>query len=188
MRNLRYISSVLMIFLFSCEKFDLLEEVITIPAEVCNDLDTCYVWNGHLVVSEHRTSDNATELTLLSLYEWSDMPSANHVADSALVHIVAEGYQEMDLSEWHVPTLEEAKPLRAAYGEGSTSLERLNLILSEVEASPMSNEARYLCNDGQKSFSLADGTSISNAGSKSVGYRLRLMKRVLNHNLYELFE
>lgn len=163
--------------LWSCEKLDLSNVNEVTP--LYGTIDTCYVWNGHAVASEKRTDSGGVELLLLSLFEWSDMPSANHVTDSTLVGIIANGYQEMDLCEWHVPTQEEAKYLKTAYENGSVSLERLNKILMSNEALVVSGDARYLCNEGRKSFSFASSTSITNAGSKIKTYRLRLVKRVV---------
>ena len=166
-----------MVGLWACEEFDLSDDNDASLSD--NTIDTCYAWNGHVVVSEKRTASGGIELLLLSLYEWSDMPSANHVTDSTLVRIVVEGYQEMELSEWQVPTLEEAKYLRVAYESGSDSQERLNKILMANDALVVSGDARYLCNEGRKSFSFASGTSTTNAGSKIKTYKLRLVKRVV---------
>lgn len=177
MRYIIYIITILLVVgLWSCEKLDLSDDNDTTP--FYGTIDTCYVWNGHAVASEKRT-DSGVELLLLSLYEWVDMPSANHLTDSTLVGIITNGYQEMDLCEWHVPTQEEAKYLKTAYESGSVSLERLNEILMSNEALVVSGNARYLCNEGRKSFSFASDTSITNAGSKIKTYRLRLVKRVV---------
>lgn len=177
MRYIIYIITVLLVFgLWSCENLDLSD--VNDVSLSDNTIDTCYAWNGHAVASEKRT-DSGVELLLLSLYEWADMPSANHLTDSTLVGIIANGYQEMDLCEWHVPTQEEAKYLKTAYESGLDSHERLNEILMSNEALVVSGNARYLCNEGRKSFSFASGTSITNAGSKIKTYRLRLVKRVV---------
>lgn len=166
-----------MVGLWSCEKLDLSDDNDVSLSD--NTIDTCYVWNGHVVVSEKRTDSGGIELLLLSLYEWGDMPSANHVTDSTLVGIVAKGYQEMELSEWQVPTQEEAKYLKVAYESGSDSQERLDKILLANDALVVNEDARYLCNEGRKSFSFASGTGIANAGSKIKTYRLRLVKRIV---------
>lgn len=164
--------------LWSCEMIDISETSEPGASTSTSHWDSCYVWNGHIVVSSQLNDDGKTELLLLSLHEWSDMPSTNHVTDSALVRILAEGYQEMELNDWHVPTQDEAKRLREAYSVGSAAWNRLNRILLSNEASGLSEDARYLCNEGRKSFSFASGTTISNAGSKAKSYHLRLMKRV----------
>lgn len=177
MRHIIYIGAMALTSAFwSCETVDL-SDVNNSSTSGAN-VDTCYIWNGHIVVNEKRSDSGGIELLLLSLYEWSDMPSANHVTDSTLARVVAERYQEMDLCEWHVPTQEEAKYLRTNYESGSVSLERLNTVLAENDALVVSGDARYLCNEGRKSFSFAPGTSIANAGSKTKTYRLRLVKRV----------
>lgn len=178
-----YIGIAWIVFLGSCEKINLEQssaQKITNPTqEDANYQQKCYVWNGHVVVGERLLTDGRTELLLLSLYEWSDMPSANHVTDSAMVRLMSEGYVEMELSDWRIPTQEEAKRLLSAYAEGSEALESLNLRLAEAEGIPLDCKARYLCNEGRKSFSFASGTSISNAGSKANSYCLRLLRQVV---------
>lgn len=47
-----------------------------------------------------------------------------------------------------------------------------------VGALPFDASARYLCDEGQKSFSFALSTTISAAGTKTTTYRLRLVKRL----------
>lgn len=162
--------------LCACEHIELSES--THDKQVSRFRDTCYIWNNHVVIGEQPTTK---EIILLSLYEWGEMPSANHISDSAMVGMMTYGYQELELGQWHVPTTEEAKQLKAAYGENNESLERLNLLLRKAEALELHNDARYLCDEGQKSFSLASGTSIANAGSKIKTYRLRLLKRIEMH-------
>lgn len=139
--------------------------------------------NGHVAVWTETTAEGETSITLISLYDWGEMPSANHEEKGALVSEVAKNYQEFDLTDWRLPTAEEAKLLKVEYGEGSEKLETLNKLLESVEALPLqvkvgTENARYLCEEGTKSFSLATGSTISNAGSKSENYRLRLFKTI----------
>lgn len=164
--------------LLSCEKIAFSEASVSEVLVSADNNDTCYVWRGHIVVGEYQSESGKTERILLSLYEWGNMPSANHAEDSAQVRILTEGYQELELGEWRVPTQDEAKYLRENFGEESVSWERLNGVFLNNEASVLCKDARYLCSEGHKSFSFASGTKISNAGSKVRNYRLRLVKCV----------
>ena len=167
--------------MISCENIDFPETNETGHTISLSYEDTCYVYNEHVVAGEYHNDNGKTELLLLSLYEWKDMPSANHVEDSDLVRIITERYQEMELSDWQTPTLEEAKLLRENYVTGSEAFGKLNKVFLSIDALEINGESRYLCNDGQKSFSFASGTNISNAGTKTSNYRLRLVKRMEKH-------
>lgn len=141
------------------------------------------VWNGHVAVWTETNAKGESSITLISLYEWGGMPSANHEEKGCLASEVTKNYLEFDVADWRLPTAEEAKMLKAEYGESSERLETLNNLLESVEALPLlpktgTENARYLCEVGTKSFSLAGGSTISNAGSKSENYRLRLLKTV----------
>ena len=162
----------------SCTEIAFTEEDESGASTSASYIDTCYVWDGHVVAGESRSADGKVGRILLSLYEWCDMPSTNHTEDGTLVRVVAEGYQEMELNGWDVPSVEDAKYLRETYCEGSEAWNRLNRMLMDNEAIAVGGNVRYLCDEGRKSFSFTSGTSISNAGSKSRSYRLRLVKRV----------
>lgn len=187
MRHTIFITALLMTFFVSCEKVDMPQDVpkdapqnsSSPKTDIPSSMDTCYMWNGHIVVGRHLHDDGRTELLLLSLYEWGNMPSANHITDSALVSIVTKSYVETDIEGWHIPSVEEAKLLKTSYGEGSIALSNLNKILLENDALVVGGDARYLCDEGRKSFSFAAGTNISNTGSKATNYRLRLLRQVI---------
>lgn len=139
-------------------------------------------------------------VTLLSLYDWAKLPSALNEANSTLASSIAQSYQEYDLAGWRIPTAAEAKALKAAYTSsqtttpafgtsiftsrsefGSPCFESLNALLLSVEASELqlsegTTNARYLCEQAQKTFSFAPNTTISTAGAKATNYRLRLVK------------
>lgn len=153
----------------------------------------CSIWRDH-VVALTTPIDNASPtaealVTLISLYDWSEVPSALNESSPTLAATIAQGYQEYDLTNWRIPTAAEAKALKAAYTpplssgpvlEGS-SFESLNAILRTLEASELhltegTTNARYLCEDATRTFSFAPNTTISTAGTKATNYRLRLVK------------
>ena len=135
--------------------------------------------DGHLVVFAD-TLANSIRVTYLSLAEFEGLPSANHISDSLRAKTIAAEYQEMDLSDWHIPTLEEAKYLRAFYPAFSEPFAILCSLLESASLQPIAitqgtENARYLCDEGRKSFSFLSSTSISKAGTKVTTYRLRLL-------------
>lgn len=83
-------------------------------------------------------------------------------------------------TDWRIPTVAEAKALKAAYSapasgglpsapvpEASASgLSDILTLLQQAEGLPLILDARYLCEGATRSFSFAPGTSISTAGTK----------------------
>lgn len=134
----------------------------------------------HLVVFADTIAPDSLRLTCLSLVEWTDLPSANHVSDSLASITLAAAYQEMDLREWHIPTVAEAQRLRSLYPADSVSFSTLNSLLTSASCAPLSvkdgsSNVRYLCDDAHRTFSFLPSTTISTAGTKSTSYRLRLL-------------
>ena len=141
---------------------------------------------GHLVIYADTIDARTVSLTCLSLVEWEKLPSANHVSDSLRAREIAAEYQEMDLSTWHIPSVEEAKRLRASYPADSEAFANLCSVLESASALPIalyqgSENARYLCDEGRKTFSFVPSTTISKAGTKANTYRLRLLSSFSIH-------
>ncbi len=124
----------------------------------------------HLVVTEN---------LYLSLMEWTDIVSANNEGNPRQAKEIAAEYNEGGMTGWRMPTAEEAKELKNLYG--GSNLASLNESLQALGGTPLSDidekgeKVRYLCDDGLKTFSFADNTTVSNAGAKST-YRLRLVR------------
>lgn len=210
---MRYSFLFLVLLLVSCGQLELadipennpssadlpLPDEDTLPSEtiLVSSLPTpCSIWQNHIValvtpVPEASASGSSEALvTLISLYDWGDLPSALNEANPTFASSIAQGYQEYDLSDWRIPTAAEAKALKAAYPapapgglpsapvpEASASgLSGLLNLLMQAEGLPLIPDARYLCEGGQKSFSFSLGTTISTAGTKTTTYRLRLVK------------
>lgn len=187
-RKLSRSTFLLLLLLFSCQKIDLTPEDTPVPdgSGLSDTLPTeiieveaiptpCTLWQGHIVaLVEPINGSSATPpfkegweglVTLLSLHEWSNLPSALHATNPTEASTLARGYQEYDLPHWRIPTATQAKALKAAYPA-----------VTVPEGLPLSPDARYLCEEGTKSFSFAPGTTISTAGTKATTYRLRLVK------------
>ena len=135
--------------------------------------------DGHLAVMADTLADSL-RLTYLSLAEWEGIPSANHISDSLRARVIAAEYWEMGLTDWHIPSLKEAKNLRALYPAYSGAFDTLCSLLESASLPPIaiyqgSDNARYLCDDAHRTFSFLSSTSISKAGTKVATYRLRLL-------------
>ena len=132
------------------------------------------VWDGHFVMFVDSLSPRVAELTLLSLKDWNKILSANSEQPLQATDTAAH-YIEYGLSDWSIPSEEQAKRIR-----DEITPHEMNQHLAETHADTMhvkdgSSNARYLCNEAAKTFSLAENTKISTAGAKTK-YRLRLVK------------
>lgn len=148
--------------------------------------DTCIVWNGHIGVNCEYLDNGLTDILLLSLNEWKDLPSANNLEEPELLQSICSDYQENGLGGWHIPNVAEAELLRDNYTNGSELFISLNLLMTNMGAMEMramngKENVRYLCDEGLKSFSLTRDTKISNAGAKSRKYTLRLVRHIVAH-------
>ena len=90
-----------------------------------------------------------------------------------------ESYSEGNLENWRIPTVEEARCLRNLFetnniNDKTYSLYWLNLALANIQGDRLDISARYLCEDGTKTFRFYPNTNITKAGSKTK-YRLRLV-------------
>jgi hypothetical protein len=93
----------------------------------------------------------------------------------------AASYTEDGMTNWSIPTRDEAKLMRTAIG--LDKLESINAVLKannipqlNVGESDKGESIRYLCDDATFTY-VWDGTSISKIGAKRT-YNLRLTKRV----------
>jgi len=125
--------------------------------------------NGHLLVTEN---------LYISLIEWTDLVSAKNEENPTQATTIASEYTEGELTDWRMPTADEAKELKSLYG--GSNLAALNQDLQSLGGTPLGDvdekgeSVRYLCDDGMKTFSFANGTTVSGAGAKAT-YRMRLV-------------
>lgn len=114
-------------------------------------------YNEHFVAFSDSIAPDSARLTYLSHTEWTNLPSSNHATEGATALAIARNYRENEACVWYIPTTAEARRLRTTYGWF------------------FNQEARYLCDEGARSFSFAPGTNISTAGTKAKHYHLLLL-------------
>ena len=91
----------------------------------------------------------------------------------------------MDLTDWHIPTKDEAAKLKSEY---TNNLAAINALLETAGGEMLRDKTdddksiRYLCDEARKTYSYkptstGQSSSITQAGAK-VKYQLRLVKAV----------
>lgn len=134
-------------------------------------------WNGHVVALVENATDTEADLLLWSLTEYNNVYAPIAEGHENDMQALVNAYEESGLQGWSVPSAEQAKALRKEYGG---KFDDLNVVIETlggtlITVSTASNNARYLCEEGTKTFNFAESGSITSAG-KSVKYRLRLLK------------
>lgn len=139
------------------------------------------IWNNHFVATVLDATTSEAELILLSTTEWDGVTSATHTETPHMAANFAASYTEDGMTNWSIPTRDEAKLMRTAIG--LDKLESINAVLKannipqlNVGESDKGESIRYLCDDATFTY-VWDGTSISKSGTKRT-YNLRLIKRV----------
>lgn len=129
------------------------------------------IWNGTIVANIIEMDETGTDMLLMSLEEWEG--TASEVKDAAF------DYTVNGISDWRLPTHEEAAALRDKfYGESLVNLnERIAEYDSELYELSDGEEERYLClkNGEIYTFQFRAGKSITIAGKKRT-YYVRLVK------------
>lgn len=129
------------------------------------------IWNGAIVADWGEADESGVELLLLSLDEWD--------ATTSQVDDLLEGYSVNGISDWRLPTHEEALVLRARFS--GNNLVEINELIESYDSSLYGiadgEDERYLCmkNDLFYSFRFVGGTTITKAGEKRY-YYVRLVK------------
>ena len=146
------------------------------------------LWDGHVVAYMEQNDENEADLWLLSFNEWEDIHSANSELYATEATDIASAYQEGGtlsgrLTQWHIPTKEEAYALRSLYS-GDVRINILNQVL-QLSGLPVwtiadasGDNVRYLCNEAQHTFTLASSSSSITKGGTKATYRLRLLKKL----------
>ncbi len=139
------------------------------------------IWNNHFVATVLDATTSEAELILLSTTEWDGVTSATHAETPHMAANFAASYTEDGMTNWSIPTRDEAKLMRTAIG--LDMLESINAVLKannipqlNIGESDKGESIRYLCDDATFTF-VWDGTSVSKCGTKRT-YNLRLVKRV----------
>ena len=139
------------------------------------------IWNNHFVATVLDATTSEAELILLSTTEWDGVTSATNAETPHMAANFAASYTEDGITNWSIPTRDEANLMRTAIG--LDKLESINAVLKannipqlNVGESDKGESIRYLCDDATFTY-VWDGTSISKSGTKRT-YNLRLIKRV----------
>ena len=129
------------------------------------------IWNGTIVADVIETDESGADILLLSLDEWD--------ATISQVEDVVFDYTINGISDWRLPTHEEAAILRVKFsGDARVELnERIAEYDSELYGLANGDKERYLClKDGKLySFQFIAGTGTTVAGEKR-SYYVRLVK------------
>lgn len=134
-------------------------------------------WNGHVVALVENATATEADLLLWSLTEYDNVYAPIAEGHENDMQALVNAYEENGLQGWSVPTADQARELRKEYGGKFDDLNAVIEMLGGnlITVSTASNNARYLCEEGTKTFNFAESGSITSAG-KSVKYRLRLLK------------
>ncbi len=138
------------------------------------------VWNGHVVALVENATETEADVLLLGLREMKNIYAPAAEGHETQMQDSVQAYHEGDPNDyWTVPTEEQARALKKQYGG---NFEELNLLFKEQKGDTLnvytsSNNARYLCEEGTKTFNFAANGSITSAGT-STKYRLRLVKKI----------
>lgn len=145
------------------------DEEEDVEIDLTNVPEVGSIWNDAIVADMGEADETGVDLLLLSLDEWD--------ATTSQVGDVIDDYSVNGISDWRLPTHEEASVLRARFS-GDSRLE-LNDLIEEYDSSlyGVDGEERYLCtkNDVYYSFKFAGGTTTTKAGEKR-SYYVRLVK------------
>jgi hypothetical protein len=142
------------------------------------------LWGNHIVAYVSELNETQWSVYLLSREEKVEVPSALSGENSDMALQYAQQYVEDDISGWAIPTTAEVRMLQQSFG--GIALTELNTVLTQEGLSPFldyepnssTEKARYLCDEGMKSFSMASNSIIANvSGTKK--YRLRLVKEII---------
>lgn len=149
----------------STETPDDTKETDTFIVPELPDADT--IWGYFYVWQVTSLSATESKAILIAPDQWYTL-----AADAAGL---LEAYEKDDISGWRMFTTEEAVAFRNQF---QASINDLNTFISEYgfDRFKYTDGARYLCNDGQSTFSLANNR-ILDAG-KTVDYYLRPVKTV----------
>ena len=132
------------------------------------------VWDGHFVMFVDTLSSRVAELTLLSLKDWGKILSANSEQPLQAID-TATHYIEYGLSGWSIPSETQAQRIRAEIAPYEMNHHLAEIHVDTMHVKEGMSNARYLCAEAAKTYSLAENTKITTAGAKTK-YRLRLIK------------
>lgn len=186
--NCRCLSVLLALtVLFSCEKIDFsaYEQSKTTSnserSETDKDEVASVVTDAHVAILRDTLSEDKVNVMYVSLKEWNDVTSTYSEDNAQRALTIASEYKEGDMCGWHIPSLTEVQRIKAYYDADVNRLDKLNGQLEDIAATPIyvtdykENTYRYLCAQGDSTFSFRKGYATLRAGA-TVKYHLRLVK------------
>lgn len=132
------------------------------------------IWEGCLVleVTENNLGNEA-DVLLMGIDNAVNAKGKDKIFTKEVTTIL-ETYSISGISNWRIPTKEEAQLLKSRY---NSNLSHINKVLTDGGGTEFVEEKpRYLCNNAKSSFNFKSGT-ISNAGDQT-SYYLRPVKTV----------
>ena len=153
--------------------------VVTPTNDVTAIPEPSSLWNGHIVALVDNATSTEADVLLLGLREMKNVFAPAAEGHETQMQDSVQAYFENDMKDWAVPTEEQARALKKQYGG---NFDELNLLIEQQKGDTLhvytsSSNARYLCEEGTKTFNFAANGSITSAGT-STKYRLRLVKKI----------
>ena len=133
------------------------------------------IFDSHFVIFIDSLSPRVAELTLLSLKDWSKIYSSLSEEHPTQATDTAARYIEFGLVGWSIPSETLARRMKSDIDPEAINAKLAAVYADEFHIKDGSSNARYLCEEATKTFSLAESTKITTAGAKTK-YHLRLVK------------
>ena len=172
-------------FTFSPDVVTLIGGNSDTPEQSVGDIPAAHtLWEGHFVAAVTPLDETTADLLLLSVADFGGMTSALHATTPHMASEAAQNYREAALASWRIPTEDEARLLREQYLLASA---HWNDVLASAEGDTIvltdekGGNVRYLCQDGQRTYSYKPGSSynaVKDAGASIKDYHLRLVTTV----------
>ena len=172
-------------FTFSPDVVTLIGGNSDTPEQSVGDIPAAHtLWEGHFVAAVTPLDETTADLLLLSVADFGGMTSALHATTPYMASEAAQNYREAALASWRIPTEDEARLLREQYllapahwNDVLASAEGDTIVLTDEKG----GNVRYLCQDGQRTYSYKPGSSynaVKDAGASVKDYHLRLVTTV----------
>ena len=140
------------------------------------------IWNGHFVAAVVDATESNAELLLLSATEWTNVTSSLHAETPSMATDLISAYSEGELTDWSIPTQDEAVKLIQSIGTSkltaaNATLKSNNMSIISTGEDAAGNPTRYLCDDAGYAFTWEQLSKASRCGTSRT-YNLRAVKRI----------
>lgn len=140
------------------------------------------IWNGHFVAAVVDATESNAELLLLSATEWTNVTSSLHAETPSMATDLISAYSEGELTDWSIPTQDEAVKLIQSIGTSkltaaNATLKSNNMSIISTGEDAAGNPTRYLCDDAGYAFTWEQLSKASRCGTSRT-YHLRAVKRI----------